>query len=164
MAMKRFLAGVTLASALAMSATAQEAAATDPQQQLEELIEVVREQVRDGKSELISQNMGFTAEEAAAFWPVYERLDAERKKLGDERLAIVKDYAASIETLTDEQARELTHRALANDEAWVELTGKYAGELMKVLPPKTVARFFQVDRRINLLLDLEVAGQIPLVW
>jgi len=164
--MKRPLIGLAAASALllALPSTAQQAPAPGAQEELDELIEIVRKEVRSGKSELIEQNMELDAAQAATFWPVYEQLEKERKRLADERLAIIKDYAEHHQSLSDDKAAELLERALDNDAALIALDRKYMNQFLKVLPAKTVARFYQVDRRINLLLDLEVSGQIPLVW
>ena len=104
------------------------------------------------------------AEEAAAFWPVYKEYEAEVKALGDEQLAIITDYAENFETLTDEKAKDLITRAIALEGKEHALKERYLERFLAVLPAKVVARFFQVDNRINTLIDLELSSEIPLVY
>ena len=154
--------------ALALSATRLGAApAPDHHEQQaddETLVELVRKDVRASKADIVAKTMELDAEQAAAFWPVYKEYEAERKALGDGRLAIIKEYAENFDALTDAKAQELLTRALENDAKASELARRYADEFLKVLPAKTVARFYQIDSRINNLISLELSSQIPLVY
>jgi hypothetical protein len=123
----------------------------------------MRKDVRAEKTDIVASTMELSAEEAALFWPVYEKYEAEAKTLGDERLALITDYADSYDTLTDEKARDLLARSLALEDKELALKKRCMDELLAGLPAKVVARFYQIDNRINNLIDLEVSGQIPLV-
>jgi uncharacterized FlgJ-related protein len=129
----------------------------------DKLIELVRKDVRAGKADIIAKTMNFDAAQAAAFWPVYKAYEAERQALGNERLGVIQDLAEHFETLNDAKAKGLLDRSLAIEEKRVALEKRYAGEFLKVLPAKTVARFFQVESRLNNLINLELSSQIPLV-
>jgi hypothetical protein len=131
---------------------------------LDQLIELMRMDVRAEKADIVAKTMELNADEAAAFWPVYKRYEAEGKALGDERLAIITDYANNIDALTDEKAKDLVTRAVALEGKEHALKERYLKEFLAVLPAKVVARFYQVDNRINTLIDLELSGQIPLVY
>jgi uncharacterized FlgJ-related protein len=166
--MKKLLAA-PVALAFALSAVALVAAhAADhheaEEQDVEELIELMRQDVRAQKADVIAKTMELDTDEAAAFWPVYKKYEAERKVLADDRIAIIKDYADNYETLTHEKAKELITRALDNDGDVHALEKKYLEEFLKVLPATTVARFYQVESRINNLIDLELSSQIPLAY
>jgi hypothetical protein len=126
-------------------------------------IALLRSDISKDKVSLITANMAFTPEEAGAFWPVYKQYDAELSKIGDERVALIKDYAANQQNMTDAKARELTDKWLDTEEKRLALKKKYMAEFEKVLSAKTTARFLQVENRINMLLDLQVASAVPLV-
>ena len=166
--MKKPLAGTTLAALVLSAAALAAAPAPDhhegEEQDAEQLIELMRKDVRAEKADILAKTMELSAEEAALFWPLYKRYEAEAKALGDERLAIITDYADNIDTLTDEQARDLITRAVALEGKEHSLKERYLEEFLAVLPAKVVARFFQVDARINNLIDLELSTQIPLVY
>jgi len=149
--------GVSLAGAQTPAAPAAPAA------DLDKLIELMRKDVRAQKSEIITKTMKFDAPQAAAFWPVYKTYEAERQALGNERLAVIQDLADHFDSLNDAKAKGLLDRSLAIEAKKVALEKRYADEFVKVLPAKTVARFFQVESRINNLINLEISSQIPLV-
>jgi hypothetical protein len=131
---------------------------------IEKLIALMRKDVRAEKADIVAKTMELDTDEAAAFWPVYKEYEAEVKALGDERLAIIRDYADNIDTLTDEKARDLITRAIALEGKEHGLKSRYLERFLAVLPAKVVARFFQVDARINNLIDLEISNQIPLAY
>lgn len=167
--MKKMLAAsATLAAVVLSAATLAAAPAPDhhegEEQDLQELIELMRKDVRAEKADIVAKTMELDADEAAAFWPVYKKYEAEATTLGDERLAIITDYADNIDTLTDEKAKDLITRSVALEGKEQALKEQYLKEFLAVVPAKVVARFFQVDNRINTLIDLELSGQIPLVY
>ena len=124
-------------------------------------IEMLRSDVRTHKTALIGQAIPMTDKESAAFWPVYRKYDAEMAKLGDERLTIIKDYAAHYDKMNDEKARELGNRTLAWEEKRVKLKKQYFEEFNKVLPAMKAAKLIQFESRINLLIDLQIASEVP---
>ena len=166
--MKKWLAGTTLTAFVLSAAVLAAAPAPDhhesEEQDTEQLIELMRKDVRAEKADILAKTMELSAEEAALFWPVYKQYEAEAKVLGDERLAIITDYADNIDTLTDEKAGDLITRAVALEGEEHALKERYLKEFLAVLPAKVVARFFQVEARINNLIDLELSTQIPLVY
>ena len=133
------------------------------QADVDKMIELVRKDVRADKADIVSKTMKLDASQAAAFWPVYKAYEAERQALGDQRLFVIQDLAEHFETMNDAKAKGLLERSLAIEEQRVTLQKKYKDEFLKVLPAKTVARFFQVDSRLNNLINLQVSSQIPLV-
>jgi hypothetical protein len=152
------------ASAPAWAQTKPEAAKATSPADLDKLVELVRKDVRADKADIVSKTMKLDASQAAAFWPVYKAYEAELQALGDQRLFVIQDLADHFETLNDANAKGLLERSLAIEEQRVALQKKYKDEFLKVLPAKTVARFFQVDSRLNNLVNLQVSSQIPLVY
>jgi Spy/CpxP family protein refolding chaperone len=145
------------------AAHAQSAASKDSQTVSEQDIQLLRQDIRSQKKQLIAANLTLTDTEATKFWPVYDQYSAEMTKIGDQRYALIKEYAQNFGSLTDEQALSLINRSLALDEAVEQLRIKYVPIIDKVLGGKKTATFFQMDRRITALIDLQLASQIPLV-
>jgi hypothetical protein len=129
----------------------------------EQNLELIRKDLRSQKKQLVAVNMALTDAEAQKFWPVYDQYTAELTKINDTKLVLIKEYAQSYGTLTDAQAQSIIERWAAADEATVQLRTKYVGIISKLLPGKKAALFFQVDRRIGGLMDLQAASEIPLV-
>jgi len=107
--------------------------------------------------------MKLTDARAEKFWPVYDAYTQETTKLGDTRYALVKEYAHTYENMTDAQADSLIQKMATLDEETATLRQQWIPRFRKVLNGKQTALFFQLDRRINLLLDLQFAANIPIV-
>jgi hypothetical protein len=129
----------------------------------DEDIKLLRQDIRSNKKQLIAANLTLTDVEATKFWPVYDQYAAEMTKLGDQKYALIKEYAQNFGSLTDVQAQSLMNRSLALDEAIAQLRIKYLPIIGKVLPGTKTATFFQIDRRLSGLIELQISSQIPLV-
>jgi hypothetical protein len=127
-------------------------------------IESLRADIRADRAHIITHVMQFSDKDAAAFWPVYRQYEADITKLNDQRVAIIREYASSFASLTDQQASSLTSRALDFERQRVELDQKYFKNFSKVLPGVVVAKFFQLQHRLNLLGDVELAAHLPPVF
>ena len=126
-------------------------------------LQLLRKDLRSQTKQIVAANVTLTAAEAQKFWPIYDQYAAELAKINDTKLSLIKEYAANYAAFTDAQAQSIMERWTAADDAAIQLRIKYIPILQKVLPGKTVALFFQVDRRIGVLMDLQVASDIPLV-
>lgn len=126
-------------------------------------IQLLRQDIRSKKKQMIAANLTLTDAEATKFWPVYDQYAAEMTKIGDAKYALIKEYAQGYGSLTNAQAESLLNRSLALDKATAELRIKYVPIINQVLPGTKTATFFQIDRRLSTLIDLQVASQIPLV-
>src|SRR6476620_12809432 len=129
----------------------------------DQYVDLLRKDLRSEKKQIVAANMLLTEAEAQKFWPVYDQYTAEAAKINDAKLSVIKEYAQHYESLSDVQADSLIKNWTAADESAVQLRMKYLPLFQKVLPGKKVARFFQVDRRIGSVIDLQLASEIPLV-
>jgi len=126
-------------------------------------IEMLREDLRAQRKEITAQNMNLTADEATKFWPIFDQYRQEAIKINDERWALIKDYAANYNTMTDAQAQAYITRSNAIDEQLAALRMKYVPLFEKVISPRKTALWFQIDRRIDLLINLQLSSNIPMV-
>jgi hypothetical protein len=161
------LAAVVLVSgsgvAFAQAQQAPKPQAAPSQATVDQAIEQLRKDARTDINTLITVSMQFTSDEAAKFWPLYKTYEQTRKGLTDERLSIIKEYAKNFSAMTDAKAAELMQRALGLEEKSAGAKRAFLAELGKVFPGKTVARFYQVHTRIDMLIDATLAGEVPLV-
>jgi hypothetical protein len=131
--------------------------------QVDRYVTLLRTDLKAEKAAVIVKNMHFTEAETNAFWPVYQQYQKDLSKLGDEKVALIKDYAAHLDTLDEEKAKELTTRAMTLEEQRLNLVKKYIDEFGKVLSAKQVARFFQLEMQMQRIVDVQVAAELPLV-
>jgi hypothetical protein len=140
---------LTLASAAALlgSATAWSADATSEKfGDLNQAITDLRAEAGHDRRAIVKANMLLTASEGTIFWPLYDEYRAERVALADRRQKMVFDFLAKRDTMTQDEAEDLTKEAFS-----------------KVLSARTVARFIQIDSKLDTIADVVVAAQVPLI-
>lgn len=125
--------------------------------------QLVREKVQADKKLFVAENMQLNENEAKAFWPVYERYQNELFLLRTRTANLIKNYADSYETMTDATARKLLDEMVTIETLRVKLAGAYLPKFRAALPERKVARYYQLENKINAVLYYELAHRIPLV-
>ena len=128
-----------------------------------ENIQILIEKIKADKKLLVAENMQFAESEGKAFWPVYEKYQSELFLLRTRTLKLIKDYAASYETMTDSTAKKLLDESMTIETLRLKLGKAYLPDFRKVLPDTKVVRYYQIENKINALLYYELAVNIPLV-
>jgi Spy/CpxP family protein refolding chaperone len=126
-------------------------------------IALMRQDIRSKKKQLIAQNLKLTDAEATKFWPIYDQYTAELVKINDKKYAVIQEYADHYGTLTDEQATKLARQWMDVDIAAAQLRAKYLPIVSQAIGGRKGATFAQLDRRVSLMVELQLASQIPLV-
>ena len=136
---------------------------TMAQAQQDAYVELLRSDVKTQRVAIITEVMQFDDSASAIFWPIYREYELESSRIGDDMLALIKDYAANYDALTEEMAKELAERSFKIDEAQNKLTKKYFKKVQKELGSVTAAKFIQIENQIGLLIDLQIAQSLPLI-
>jgi len=126
-------------------------------------MQLLRQDIRAQRRQVVSANLPLSTDESAKFWPVYDQYIGETIKINDVRYALIKDYAANYSTMTDAKAADYIRKWNELDKTMIELRLKYIPIVEKVLPVKKAAMFIQIDRRVQLMIDLQIASLVPLV-
>jgi Spy/CpxP family protein refolding chaperone len=149
-------------STFGQSTTQPQSKTTDKDATAQE-IELMRKDIRSMRKQLIAANLKLTDDQATKFWPVYDQYIAELVKINNTKYDLLNEYFNSYGSLTNEQAERMTKSLLALDVSVAQLRQKYQPNFAAVLPAQQMATFFQLDRRIAMMIDLKLASQIPLV-
>jgi hypothetical protein len=126
-------------------------------------IELLREDVRAEKVALITEVMQFTDEEAARFWPVYRGYERQLNMVVDDRIRMIKDFADRYGTFDDRASRKLAEQSFRLESRRTALKRKFFPRFEKAVGARTAAQFFQLERQINLLVELQIASELPLL-
>ncbi len=130
--------------------------------QITEAIELTREVVQTERKVIVSGNMGFTEEEGRQFWPVYNDYRSEMREVNDRRVQLVRNYLENYETFSEKQAEEMVRDFLDIEMDRLSLKRSYIRKFKKTLPQKKVLRFYQVDNKLDSIIDFDLARGIPL--
>jgi len=126
-------------------------------------IQLIRQDIQAQKNQIITDTMTFTESEAAAFWPVYKEYASDQQAIAAKRLALIIDYAQSLEKLDDSKARDLSQRMFGIEDDTQSLRKKFYPRFEKALGAKRAAKFYQVDNRLSQAINFQLASEIPLI-
>ncbi len=126
-------------------------------------VQLLKQDVQAIKDGIIKDTMEFTPAESNAFWPVYRRYADDQRSIADKRLALVTEYAQKLEGMDDATASGLTNRLFQIEDDTQSLRRKYYPEFEKALGARRAAKFYQVDNRLSMLINLQLASEIPLI-
>ena len=126
-------------------------------------IQGIRTDIREVSKEIVAQNMELTPEEAKIFWPLYDEYMAEVKLLGDQEVKLTEQYMLNFYLMEEKTASDLLEDVLNLERDKQSLKSEYIRKMKKVLPAKVVGKFYQIEKRINLLIDAEKVSRVPLL-
>jgi hypothetical protein len=149
------LAGVLSSAAIEAADTAGDAPQAQPG--------VLLDAIRANRKALVAVNLELSAEEAGRFWPLYGRYQREINAIGDRVAAIIEDYSGSFRDLSNDKALQLMEDFLAAEAERVQVRRAYLGEFGKILPGRTVARFYQIENKMDAVIRYDLAATIPVV-
>src|SRR3954470_4406007 len=116
------------------------------------------------KRDLMQAYMHFNdSASATAFWNLYDSYEAERKKLGQNFISILQDYAKNYETLDDKKADELVSRMSANNIAYENLFSKYYKKMKPVVGALKASQFLQLETYLRSVVKTSVLDDIPFI-
>ena len=130
---------------------------------LESEIELLRSDLKAGKVEVVKEAIHVEGAKADAFWPVYRKYQLDLDKIGDKRIAMIKDYSAHYDHMTDEKAKTLVKQALDLQTQRTALLRTYYPQFEKVIGAIDAAKLVQVEHLIMALIDLQLASEMPLI-
>ncbi len=129
----------------------------------EDEIKLLREDVQAVKDEIITHTMQFTAVESATFWPVYREYSREQRAVAAKRFSIITEYAQNLDKMEDQKASSLTKQFFQVEEDAQALRTKYFTKFETALGAKRAAKFYQVDNRLTMIMNIQLASEVPLI-
>jgi Spy/CpxP family protein refolding chaperone len=129
---------------------------------VDSVLKTLRADMQSSRADIMAKNLTLTAEQAAKFWPAFNAYQKEQNAIMDDQLKGIQTFVDSYETLDDATALGLMKAHLERDAKMNALRQRWLGEFQKVLPPKLAVRAMQIDRRLSLVAQMEVASRIPL--
>jgi hypothetical protein len=130
---------------------------------INDAIEMIRDVVQLERKDIVTEELALTGEESTEFWPIYDAYVAERDVVNDRLVKLVTDYAANYLNMSDEMARALIDDYFDVEAARLKVRRKYVRELDDVLPPKKLARFVQIENKLDTIVQVDLASEIPLL-
>jgi hypothetical protein len=124
--------------------------------------ELAREAIQANKKLVVAANMNLNTNEKEGFWAVYADYQKDLEKILERTVALIEDFAVNFESLSDEKATELLKNYLKIEADTVKLKKSYLSKFQKVLPAQKVVRYYQIENKIEAIIDYELVDKIPL--
>jgi hypothetical protein len=157
---RRRTAAILTLSALVVAA-ALPVAAQEPD--VDSYLELLRSDIKTEKVAVMTEAMALTTEQSEAFWPLYREFQTELAKIGDKRIALIKNYAENFDTMTAEKASEIAKEWFDQQNKRLKLLKKYHGKVAKAVGPVEAVRFMQVENTLQQLIDVQLSANMPLI-
>lgn len=133
------------------------------QAQIDSEIEVLRSAMRTERQAVVAMNMNLTDQESEKFWKVYRDYQDELRTVRDRTTRLITDFAKNQATLGDKQSSDMLKEWTAIEKDEIGLKKEYINKFGKVIPPSKVARYFQIENKMDAVIRLDLAQEIPLV-
>ncbi len=161
MRLQRFVCFGVLTTAMTVLLVAPPSSAQSPTP--EAYMELLRSDVRTSKVEILTEALALSEPQGEAFWPIYREYGTELAKLGDRRIAMIKAFAETYGSTTDEQATLFANDWFALHSDRLKLRKNYFNKVSKAVSPLVAAQFIQLENVIGMLIDIQVAAELPLL-
>jgi hypothetical protein len=167
--MKRYLGLAAVMTALILAFTlvsapvrAEEMAA-EKKDSASSNMEILREKVKADKKLVVAANMDLTETEAKAFWPIYQEYQTDLAKANEKVGNLIREYAENYQSMSDPTAKKLLDKSIALEKERLALKVAYMPKFQKALSPVKVARYYQIENKIQAVLQYGLAANIPLM-
>lgn len=157
--MKKLIIAACICCLMCTTAAAQSLTDAD----INALVEMLRTDLKANKRAVIIQNVALTDAQSKAFWPVYREYETELFKINDQRMAILKDFSDRYASIQDKDSKEFAARYLDFENDRLKLKKNYFKKFSKATSPKTAAKLLQIENKIQMLIDLQIASSVPLI-
>jgi hypothetical protein len=125
-------------------------------------IALTRAAIQTRRQAIVTAAMDLTAPESQAFWPLYRDYRTDMAKVDDRLVNLIIVYAGNYDSLSDDMATKLLNDYLDIERARLEVKTQYVPRFLGVIPATKVARFYQVDNKLDKKIQAELAAEIPL--
>ncbi len=125
--------------------------------------ELVRSAFKLEKKALVAEFLQLTNDDAAKFWPIYEKYEQERTVFGTRRINLITNYINKYDKMDDASADALVKESAAIQKKEVALREKYYNSVKKSISVSVAARFYQIEDVINVGTRMELYGELPLL-
>ena len=132
-------------------------------QEINDEIELTRSIIETQRQAIVTAAMELTGAQSEAFWPLYHEYREAMGRVEDRSVSLIDSYSESFDTLTDETALAMLKEFISIRQAELDVTRKYLNRFQKILPANKVARFFQLENKLDTVIEFELASEIPLV-
>jgi hypothetical protein len=115
------------------------------------------------KKALVAEFITLEGVQKDAFWKHYDSYEAERKALGQKRIALLNKYATNYATLDDPGTDEIVKEMITLQGQTDKLIVDYYKKIKKDSGVKAAAQFYQIEGYLLSKIRATIMENIPLI-
>ena len=158
--MKKIL--ITLAAVASLGAAHGALAQTPGEISMSEQEQLLIAQIQGDRRAIVLSTLELTDAEVQAFTPIFDKYQAEMKKLATRYTDVLNKFASNYDSMTDDAAEDILEESFEVRDDRIELLKDYSKRMGKKLPAIKVLRWVQIENKMTALLDWQMAQIIPL--
>ncbi len=131
--------------------------------QAQELLDLLKKDLNKEKRTLVAEAMDIKEENKTAFWEAYGEYETSTNTLIDMRAKNIEKFADNYDKLTDEIADEIASTYLSSKAKQLKIQKATYKKMKKIIGARQSARFIQIMNQVQLLIDMQIASEVPLI-
>jgi hypothetical protein len=125
---------------------------------------ITRENLQVKREEIVRTAMDLPDGEAGAFWVLYHEWRTDVVKIGDRKAQIIEQLNdQDYDRISDQRSKEMLDEWLQIQAQLLKLQKQYVERFRKILPDRKVARFFQLENKLDAIVAYDLAERLPLL-
>ncbi len=157
------LTAVMAACILALALLSSPVFAEEKKDKASSNMEILREKLKADKKLVVAANMDLTDAEAKAFWPIYQEYQTKLAKINERIGKLIVEYAQNYQSISNEIAKKLMKESMSVEKERLALKESLMPKFQKALPAVKTARYYQIENKIQAVVQYGLAESIPLV-
>jgi hypothetical protein len=129
----------------------------------QDLLEMVKRDINSERRTIVAEALTIPLDQETEFWKMYNEMEQELDILTDKRAKNIEKFADNYENITDDVADDLAKTYFDIISARTKINKAYYKKASKLLSKKEAARFVQLLGQIQLLIDIQIAAEVPLI-
>ncbi|MFV2061503.1 MAG: hypothetical protein ACC653_12530 [Gammaproteobacteria bacterium] len=130
---------------------------------VDDVYNMVKTLAESDRKVLIEKNLKMNKEQSQKFWPVYTAYRKDINAVQQQQFDLIKKFAKNYQNLTDDKAAKLLDTHLQSKRNLLNIRKKYLSDFRDSVPAKKIAKFFQVENKLNAIVNVQLAQDIPIV-
>lgn len=123
---------------------------------------ITRQAMLANKKAMVAQNLKLTPDEEKVFWPAYDNYQIGMNNLNDQMQNLIQKFAINYDSVTDDLATQLVDQFFKLEKDRLAYRQNGVDTFRKLISAKNVARFVQIENKIQATVRADIAQQVPL--
>ena len=127
-------------------------------------VKAERAAMESERRKIVAAALDLTPEEHQKFWPLYQEYRDAMGKVAEKGMKVIFGYAEAYNagSLQNDKAKALLAEWMSYEENRLKTRQANMTKFMGALPANKVFRYFQIENKLDAIVTMDIASQVPL--